>query len=210
MKKYFQINNYFNQLKARMAIYNLTGKADIWWQDLKRVKGIREKNINWSTFKKFFKKKFLSEQQYEERAKEFYELKLGTMNMKELNSKFLSLLRYVPYIVDEKPKVQRFLSCLPYHIKDRIEYDNPKTLEEAMRKSNFCYEQNRKKESIANWKAKNNNYYDQKTKEFVPNRNSKNNNARNFSNKNFQGNKNNSQNNQNNQKSKESTNNHSN
>ena len=36
MKKYFQIYNYSNQLKARMAIYNLTGKADIWWQDLKR------------------------------------------------------------------------------------------------------------------------------------------------------------------------------
>ena len=72
--------------------------------------------------------------------KKFYELKLGTMTMKNLNSKFLSLLRYVPYLVDEKPKVHRFLSCLPYHIKDRIEYDNPKTLEEAMRKANFCYE----------------------------------------------------------------------
>ena len=115
-----------------MVIYNLTGKAYIWWQDLKRVKGIREKNINWSTFKKYFKNKFLSEHYYEERAKEFYELKLGTMNMKELNSKFLSLLRYIPYIVDEKPKVQWFLSYLPFYIKYRIEYDNPKTLEEAM------------------------------------------------------------------------------
>ena len=137
-----------------MAIYNLTGKADIWWQDLKRVKGITEKNINSSMFKKYFKKNFLFEQYYEERAKEFYELKLETMNMKELNSKFLSLLRYVPYIVDKKPKVQRFLSYLPFHIKDRIEYDNPKTLEEAMRKVNFCYEQNRKKESMKNSKAK--------------------------------------------------------
>ena len=117
-----------------MTIYNLTGKVDILWQDLKRVKGIREKNINWSTFKKLLKKKFLSKQYYEERAKEFYELKLGTMNMKELNSKFLSMFRYVSYIVDENPKVQWFLRCLPYHIKDRIEYDNPKTLEEAMRK----------------------------------------------------------------------------
>ena len=58
MKKYFQIYNYSNQLKARMAIYNVSGKADIWWQDLKRVKGIKEKNINWSTFKKYFKKIF--------------------------------------------------------------------------------------------------------------------------------------------------------
>ena len=30
MKKYFQIYNYSNQLKARMAIYNLTRKAYIW------------------------------------------------------------------------------------------------------------------------------------------------------------------------------------
>ena len=41
-----------------MAIYNLTGKADIWWQDLKRVKGIEEKSINLSTFKKYFKRSF--------------------------------------------------------------------------------------------------------------------------------------------------------
>ena len=88
-----------------MAIYNLSGKADIWWQDLKRVKGIKEKSINWSIFKKYFKKKFLSKQYYEEREKEFYELKLGTMTMKYLNSKFLSLLKYVPYLVDEKSKV---------------------------------------------------------------------------------------------------------
>jgi len=40
--------------------------------------------------------------------------------MKELCSKFLSLLRYVPYIIEEKPKVQRFLSCLPAAFKDKI------------------------------------------------------------------------------------------
>ena len=101
--------------------------------------------------------------------------------MKDLNSKFLSLLRYVPYLIDEKPKVQWFLSCLPYHIKDRIEDENPKTLEEAMRKANFCFEQNRKKESLANWKAKkNNNQFEQKKKNFVPNKNSKNNKAKNY------------------------------
>ena len=80
---------------------------------LKKSKRYKGENINWSTFKKYLKNKFLSKQYYEERAKEFYELKLGTMNMKELNSKFLSLLKYVPYIVGEKPKVQRFLIYLP-------------------------------------------------------------------------------------------------
>ena len=86
--------------------------------------------------------------------------------MKEINNKVLSLLRYIPYIVDEKPKVQQFLRCLPFHIKDIIEYDNPKTLEEAMRKENFFYEQNHKKESMSNWKAKRSNNFEQKKKGF--------------------------------------------
>ena len=64
--------------------------------------------------------------------------------------------------------------CLPYYIKDRIEYDNPKTLEKAMRKANFCFEQDKKKEGIANWKAKkNSNQPEFKKKEFVPQKNFK-------------------------------------
>ena len=46
MKKYFQIYNYSNQLKERMTIYNLIGKEEILWKHIKRVKGIKEKNIN--------------------------------------------------------------------------------------------------------------------------------------------------------------------
>ena len=106
MKKYFQIYNYSDRLKARMAIYNLTEKADIWWQDIKRVKNLKEKYLTLRVFKKYFKRRFLFEQYYEERAKEFYDLKLGSMSMKELSSNFLSLLRYIPYIIDEKPNIQ--------------------------------------------------------------------------------------------------------
>ena len=132
------------------------------------------------------------------------------MNMKELNNKFLSFFRYVSYIVDDKPKVQWFLSCLPFHIKYRIEYDNPKTLEEAMRKEIFYYEQSHKKESMSNWKAKRSNNFEQRKKGSVPNRNFRNNNTQNFPNKNFQGNKGNSQINPNGQRNKEFVNNHSN
>jgi hypothetical protein len=42
MKKYFQIYNYSSELKAKMEIYNLIGKVDIWWQDIKKVKHIKE------------------------------------------------------------------------------------------------------------------------------------------------------------------------
>ena len=41
MKNYFHIYNYSDTLKSWMAIYNITGKADIWWKDIKRVKNLR-------------------------------------------------------------------------------------------------------------------------------------------------------------------------
>ena len=42
------------------------------------------------------------------------------MTMEDLINKFLDLLRFVPYIKEEKVKVQRFLSCLPEAYKDKI------------------------------------------------------------------------------------------
>ena len=78
------------------------------WKDIKRVKNMKEKYLTSIFFKKYFKIKFLSEQYYEERAKELYELKLGSMSMKELSKTFLILLRYVPYIIEKNLKIQRF------------------------------------------------------------------------------------------------------
>ena len=43
-----------------------------------------------------------------------------------------------------------FLLCLK-----KIEYDNRKNLEEAMRKENLCYDQNKnKRDNMPNWKIK--------------------------------------------------------
>jgi hypothetical protein len=140
-KKYFQIYNYSNNMKVRMAIYNLKGKANIWWQDLKLAKGLKEKQLEWSDFKKYFKKQYLSESYYERKMKEFYELRLGQMTMDDLINKFLELLRFVPYIWEDKVKIQRFLSCLPQSYRDRIDFDNPKSLSEAFKKAQMCYDQ---------------------------------------------------------------------
>ena len=66
--------------------------------------------------------------------KEFFELKLGTMTMEEYKKRFFELLKYVDFINDEKVKIQRFLSGLPSFCSDKIQYDNPKTLEETIRR----------------------------------------------------------------------------
>ena len=50
--------------------------------------------------------------------------------------------------------------------KERIEYDNPKTLEEVMRKANFCYDQNKNKRgNVPTWKNKRKNNFDPRKKQ---------------------------------------------
>ena len=61
----------------------------------------------------------------------------------EYTSRFLELLRYVPYLKDEKGKIQRFISGLPTIYGDWIEFDGPRSLEESMGKLKHCYEQSK-------------------------------------------------------------------
>ena len=127
-------------MKVGMDIYNLKGKASIWWQDLKLAKGLKEKQMEWVDFNKYFKKQYLSENYYERKTKEFYELWFGQMTMEDLIKKFLELLRFVPYIWEDKVKFQRFLSYLPQSYRDIIEFENPKSLTEVFRKARMCYD----------------------------------------------------------------------
>ena len=89
--------------------------------------------------------------------------------MDEYANKFLELLRYVQYIRDEKVKVQWFLSRLPHYYKDRIEFYEPRTLEEAIRNAKYCYDQSKGKPDYhKTWKDKKNEKSDQRKKGFKP------------------------------------------
>lgn len=69
---------------------------------------------------------------FDDRAKEFYELKRGSMIDDEYTSRLLELLRYMPYLKEEKDKIQRLISGLLVAFKDRIEFNKPRSLEEAI------------------------------------------------------------------------------
>ena len=75
--------------------------------------------------------------------------------MEEYVNKFLDLLRYVPYIKAEKVKAQRFINGLPKEYWNRIEFDEPKTLEDTIRKATYFHEQyGHRAESHGDWKHK--------------------------------------------------------
>jgi hypothetical protein len=129
MKKYFQLQNYSVHAEGRITMYQLKGKASMWWDQFVQVQHIREKYITWKEFKKYFKKKYLTKRYYDRKMKEFFELKLGSMTIDGYEQSFLELLKYVPFIKDETIKIHRYLSGLPPSIGDKIQYDDPKTME---------------------------------------------------------------------------------
>ena len=110
---------------------------------------------------------YLSDRYYDDNIKEFHELQLGQWTMEEYANNFLELLRYVRYIKDEKVKIKHFLSGLPQSYKDKIEFYEPRTLEEAIRKAKYCYEQSKGKPDYhKTWKDKKNENSDQRKKWF--------------------------------------------
>ena len=94
--------------------------------------------------------------------------------MEEYANKFLELLRYVRHIKDEKVKIQHFLSGFPQSYKDRIEFYEPRTLENLTIKykyckDKYCYERSKGKPYYQNtWKEKKNEKSDQRNKCFKP------------------------------------------
>jgi len=56
----------------------------------------------WDEFERLFKKKYLSKRYYGDIDKEFYELQVRSMIDDGYTTRFLKLLRYVPYLKDEK------------------------------------------------------------------------------------------------------------
>ena len=44
--------------------------------------------------------------------------------------------------------MQRFISSLPLNMRERIDFDNPKTMDEAIRKARICYQQSKQKGEI--------------------------------------------------------------
>jgi vacuolar-type H+-ATPase subunit B/Vma2 len=46
-------------------MYQLKGKASMWWDQIVQVQHIREKYITWKEFKRYFEKKYLTKRYYD-------------------------------------------------------------------------------------------------------------------------------------------------
>jgi hypothetical protein len=115
----------------------------MWWDQFVQVQHIDENKVTWREFKRYFQNKYLTKRYYDKKMKELFELNLGSMVIDEYERRFLDLLKYVAFIKDEKVKIQRHLSGFPSFISDKVQYDDPKTLEETIRHTKCLYEYKR-------------------------------------------------------------------
>jgi hypothetical protein len=134
-----------------------------------RCNTLKRKNVTWREFKKYFEKKYLTKRYYDKKMKEFFELKLGSMTIDEYERRFLELLKYVSFIKDETIKIQRYLSGFPSFISEKIKYDDPKTLEETIRRAKCLYDQQKSRPTFQKyWEDKNKFKMDQRKKGTKP------------------------------------------
>jgi hypothetical protein len=113
--------------------------------------------VTWKEFKKHFEKKYLAKRYYDRNMKEFFELNLGNMTIDDYERIFLDLLKYVPLIEDEVVNIHIYLSGLPSFINDKIQHDDPKTLEETKSREKCLYDQHRGKPTFQrDWEEKKN------------------------------------------------------
>jgi hypothetical protein len=69
MRNYFHLHNYFVHAEGRIAIYQLKGKASMWWDLYVQVKHIDEKKVTRRDFKRYFKKKYLTKHYFDTKMK---------------------------------------------------------------------------------------------------------------------------------------------
>jgi len=106
---------------------------------------------------------YLLDRCYDNKENDFYEMISGHLSDEEYITRFLELLRYVPYLKDYKAKFQLFISRFPMSFKDRIKFYEPQTLDDATNKfKHYCEQEKRSPDFIGDWKLEGSGKYKKK------------------------------------------------
>ena len=94
---------------------------------------------------------------------------MESMTMDAFINIFLDMLHYVPYIKENKVKIQQFLGCLPPNFRERIKFDMPKTFDTTLHKAKLFYEHGKLRQENMNKNTdKSNSFSDNHKPKFNP------------------------------------------
>ena len=103
----------------RLAGFQLEGESLVWWDWVKTSRDIEA--MTWAEFNELFMGKYFPATARHAKAREFLELKQGTMTVMEYVAKFTELAHFTDdYVATDMAKVRRFKDGLKLSIQGKI------------------------------------------------------------------------------------------
>ena len=81
-----------NAIRIRLAAFQLQGESQVWWDWVKASTNLEA--MTWEEFRELFMGKYFPTSARHTKAREFLELKQGTMTMLEYVAKFTKLAHF--------------------------------------------------------------------------------------------------------------------
>ena len=109
-----------NVTKIRLATFQLEGESQVWWDWVKALRNLEA--MTWEEFRELFMGKFFQASARHAKAREFLELKQGTMIVLEYVAKFTELAHFGDdYVASDMAKVKKFEDGLKLSIWGKID-----------------------------------------------------------------------------------------
>ena len=105
--------------RIRLAAFELEGEAQVWWNWAKTSRDLEA--MTWAEFQELLMGKYFPDTSRHAKAREFLELKQGTMTVMDYVARFTELARFPDdYMATDMAKVRRFKNGLKLFIRGRI------------------------------------------------------------------------------------------
>ena len=96
-----------NATRIKLAAFQLEGESQVWWDWVKASRNL--KAMTWEEFHELFMGKYFSTSAQHAKAREFLELKQGTMTMLKYVAKFIELAHFTDdFVAINMAKVRKF------------------------------------------------------------------------------------------------------
>ncbi|KAJ6827472.1 uncharacterized protein M6B38_127020 [Iris pallida] len=117
-------------LKSEAVGLQLQDVASIWYRNEPRL---QDKQLDWNTFKKLFRRKFFPTSEMRDMERQFQDLKQGSMTVSEYVAEFGRLSRFAKNLVaDPKDRAERFRYGLREEIRTHVIAGGAKTYERIL------------------------------------------------------------------------------
>ncbi|XP_073051226.1 uncharacterized protein [Primulina eburnea] len=123
----------------RLATFQLSRNVLLWWQTTEAGLRAQGRTVDWDVFRSRFLDKYFSIAARQKKEKEFEDLRQGSMSVAEYETRYSTLLKYVPHVATNvHAKMRHFLRGLKLELFDRVQSNNPVSFEDAVTRAEMA------------------------------------------------------------------------